>query len=193
MGTLGPRMYSRSILRSYVAELRRIGLFDQVRARASAGIVPWLDDARSAPGWLGPAFLDESLAMVGALRGRDAVREFSYQTTKEGGFKAMLEPIIQLSLSILGASPGSLFSRAETMASVVMRGIEMKWTPGGKASGTMRMRCEEPVQDLTWAAWEGVFLWGCELAGKVGTVSAARAAPDGRSCEINVSWERKVK
>jgi len=193
MENIGPRSYGRSVLRGYLTELRRAELYDQVRARASGELATCMDDPRGVPAWLGPATLDELLAIVGGLRGRDAVGELSYHTMKRGGFKSVLEPIIHLSLSVLGVSPGSLFSRAETMVSVVMRGIEMKWTPGGRASGTMRMRCETPVPEMSWAAWEGVFRWACELAGNRGTVSHARPAPDGRSCEVDVSWEPETK
>jgi len=189
MEKIGPRSYGRSVLRGYVAEMRRAGLYDQVRARASAELATCMEDPRGVPAWLGPATLDELLAIVGGLRGRDAVGALSYHTMKGGGFKSVLDHFIHLSLSMLGANPGSLFSRADTMVSVVMRGIELKWTPGGKSSGTMRMRCETPVPELSWAAWEGVFLWACELAGTRGAVVAARPAPDGRSCEVEVSWE----
>jgi hypothetical protein len=191
MENVGPRSYSRSVLRGYVTELRRAGLYDQVRARASAELATCMEDPHGVPAWLGPATLDELLGIVGGLRGRDGVGALSYDTMKGGGFKSVLEPIIQLSLATLGASPGSLFSRAETMVSVVMRGIELKWTPGGKSSGTVRMRCETPVPELSWAAWEGVCLWTCELAGTRGAVAAARPAPDGRSCEVDVSWEQR--
>ncbi len=51
------------------------------------------------------------------------------------------------------------------------------------------MRCDEPVKELSWVAWEGVCRWVCELAGTRGTVAPARPAADGRSCEIDVSWE----
>jgi hypothetical protein len=193
MDPLGPRKYTRSVLRSYIAELRRLGILDEARARASPEVLPLLDKAGRAPSWIGPEAIDEVLALVGTLRGRDAVREFSYQTMKGGGFLSMLEPLIHLSLSMLGASPASLFSRAGTMVSVVMHGIEMKWTPGTEASGTMRMRCEEPVPELTWAAWEGVLLWAFDLSGTPGTVAAARPSPDGGSCEVDVSWEQKAK
>jgi hypothetical protein len=194
MDPLGPRKYTRSVLRSYIAELRRLGILDEARARASPEVLPLLDKAGRAPSWIGPEAIDEALAVVGTPpRGRDAVREFSYQTMKEGGFPSMLEPLIHLSLSMLGASPASLFTRAQTMVSVVMRGIEMKWIPGGEASGAIRMRCEEPVPELTWAAWEGVFLWAFDLSGTHGTVAAARPSSDRRTCEVDVSWEQKAK
>lgn len=165
-----------------------MGLFDAVRAGASETLLPLLDDPGSAPTWLEPAALDEMLALIGGLRGREMIRELGYHNAKGGGFKAVLEPIIQLTLSMLGASPGSLFSRAQTLASVVAKGIEMKWSPEGKNSGTIRLRCDDPVRELSWAAWEGVCLYVCELAGMAGTVAAARPSADGRSCEIQVGW-----
>jgi hypothetical protein len=183
-------MYSRSVLRGYVGELRRLELFDEVRARASEDLAACMDDPAAVPGWLGPATFDELLEIAGALRGREAVVEISHHAVRGGGFKAVLEPIIHLSMSILGAGPAALLSRANTMASVVLRGIELEWAPSGESSGTMRLRCETPVGEMTWAAWEGVFHWLCELAGARGTIATTRTAPDGRSHEANLSWER---
>jgi hypothetical protein len=194
MDPLGPRRYTRSVLRSYIAELRRLGIFAEARARVSPEVLPLLDDPGRAPKWIGPEAIDEVLAVVGTPpRGREAAREFSYQTMKEGGFPSVLEPLIHLSLSMLGVSPASLFTRAQTMASVVVRGIELKWTSGTEASGTMHMRCDEPLPELTWAAWEGVLLWAFELAATQGIVAAARPSPDRRTCELDVSWEQKAK
>jgi hypothetical protein len=189
MDKLGPRMYSRSVLRGYVGELRRLEFFDEVRPRASEELAARMDDPGGAPGWVGPATLDELLEIVGALRGREAVVEISHHAMRGGGFRAVLEPIIHLALSILNAGPESLLSRANAMASVILRGIEMKWAPSGESSGTMRLRCDTPVGELTWAAWEGVFRWLCELAGARGTVGETRILDDGRCYEAVVSWK----
>ena len=192
MERLGPRGYRRSVFQSYVDETRRSGFFDEVRARASADLATGLDNPASTDAWLGPAYIDELLSIVAALRGRDGVRELSYQSVKRGGFGAVIEPIIQVSASILGAGPGSIFSRAQTMMSVVTRGFEARWSATSAGGGTLYLRCELPVKEFIWVAWEGVALWGCDLARVRGLVAPARASPDGRSCEIDVSWEPKA-
>ena len=184
----GPRSYSRSFLRGYVAELRRIKLFDEVRAGASPRLASLLDDPEMAPSWMDPEPLDEILVAVATLRGRDACRELGRQVMKSNAFLTVLEPIIHLAMSITGGGPSALFSRAQMMASVKARGIETLWKSTGPASGTMRIRSQGPMLDWSWAAWEGSLAYGLEFAGVKGSVSRARPAPDGRSCEIDVSW-----
>jgi hypothetical protein len=193
MQRLGPRGYRRSVFQSLGDELRRSGLFDEVRSRASVDLASGLDNPASADPWLGPAYIDELFSIVAALRGPDGVRELNYQSAKRGGFRAVLEPIIQVSASILGVGPGSIFARAETMMSVITRGFEARWSPTSASSGTLRLRCEDPVMELIWTGWEGIALWGCELAGARGTVARARPSADGRSCEIDISWEKESR
>jgi hypothetical protein len=77
------------------------------------------------------------------------------------------------------------------MASVSTRGLEIKWVETGSSSGTIHIRASEPTPDLAWAAWEGIFVYGLEVARAKGTVARARTAPDGKSCEVDVSWEQR--
>jgi hypothetical protein len=181
--------YRGSILRGYVAEVRRMGIFDELRARSSPALELLLNDPHGFPHWVESGPLHELISTVGELRGREGVRQLGYGTTKHGGFTSVLEPIIHLSLRMLGGGPSSLLSRSQLMASVISRGVEMKWVPTSPTSGTMKMRCEAPMNDLSWAVWEGSILYGVELAGAMGTVEPARRGDDGKSCEIDVRWD----
>lgn len=181
-------MFSRSILRGYVAEIRRLGIFDEVRASASQELLPLLVDPRRAPAWLPVALLDETIAAVGALRGRAAVREMGLRAMKDGGLATVLEPIIHLTLAVLGGNPASLFARAQMMASVIARGVAVSWTPGRGTTGMVAIQCGARVPELSWAPWEGAFLYPYDLTGSRGEVAQARPAADGRSAEIDVSW-----
>lgn len=193
MDPLGRRSFSRSVFRSFVDELRRTGIFDQVRAQSSATLAPLLDDPRRGPGWIDAAPFDEIGAAVCALRGRDSVRALGYHLMKSGGVVAMLEPIIHLSLAVLGGDPASLLSKAHLMASVFSRGSELSWVPSTPAAGSMRIRCDEALPELSWAPWEGTFMYGFDLTGTRGEIAQARPAADQRSCEIEVRWTRKTK
>lgn len=191
MASLGPRSYGRSILRGFVAELRHTGIFEEVRARASRDLALLLADPRRAPAWVPVAPLDEICALVAALRGREAVREMGYHTMSDGGLAAVLAPLIQVSLSLLGRSPAALFSRAQQLASAATRGVEIAWTPEGESGGRMQVRSEEVVPELSWAPWEGGLLYLCELGRARGSVAQAVPAADGRSCTIDVRWEQQ--
>jgi hypothetical protein len=193
MDPLGPRRYTRTVLRGYVAELHRLGILDAACARAPPEILPLLENPGRAPSWLGPEAIDEVLKAVDTLRGREAVRELGYHLVKHRGLASVLEPFVHLSLILTGGSPGSLFSRLPVMASLGSRGLEVKWASTGPASGTIHIRCDGPVQDLVWAAWEGMFTYVLELGRRQGTVARARVAPDEKSCEVDVSWEPKAK
>lgn len=183
----GQRSFKRSVFSSYVNELRRTGLFDEVRAAASPQLAALLDNPRSAPPWIDPPPIEELTAAVHARRGREGVRDLGYQVMKNG-FTAIFEPIIHLSLTLLGTSPASLLSRAPLMLSITSRGVEMNWLPTGPSGGTMEVRCAERVPAINWIPWEGTLAYALELAGFPGTVGESRPAADGHSCEIDVSW-----
>jgi hypothetical protein len=192
MDKLGPRQYTRSVLRGYVAELHRLGIFDATLASAPPEIAALLEKPGRAPPWLGPEAIDVVLTAVDKFRGREAVRELGYHLMKHRGFASVLEPFIQLSLALTRGGPGSLFPRLPAIVSVSTRGLEMRWVPAGPLNGTVHIRCDDPTLDLVWAAWEGIFVYGLELGGSKGTVARARAAPDGKSCEVDVIWEPRA-
>ncbi len=192
MDPLGPRRYTRSVLRGYVAELHRLGIFDATFAGAPPEIAPLLENPGRAPSWLGPEAIDVVLTAVDKFRGREAVRDLGYHLVKHRGLASVLEPFIELSLTLTGRGPGSLFSRLPAIASVGSRGLEVRWVPASPMTGTIHIRCDDPVLDLVWAAWEGMFMYGLELGGRKGTVARARTAADGKSCEVDVSWEPRA-
>jgi hypothetical protein len=96
MVELGPRRYTRTVLRGYVAELHRLGIFDAACARAPPEILPLLENPGRAPSWLGPEAIDEVLKAVDTLRGREAVRELGYHLVKHRGLASVLEPFVHL-------------------------------------------------------------------------------------------------
>ena len=181
------------MLRGYVAELGRLGILDQARAQASPEVLPLLEKPERAPSWIGSEAIDEMLLVVGALRGRETAREIGYHMAKDHGFAAALAPVIHVALSIMGGDPGALFSRLPIMTSLSTKGLEVSWVATAPSSGTVRIRASDPTPDLAWAAWEGIFVYGLELASAEGTVARARTAPDGKSCEVDVSWEPRKR
>lgn len=190
MNPSGPRSFSRSVFDAHVVDLRRTGLFDGVRAIASDGMKALLDNPRSAAPWVGGPVFDELNELVFRLGGRAALRDLVCNAVHSGLVK-VLEPLIQLSLKFLGGTPASLFSRADLLVAVNSRNVRMRWTPTSPVSGVMQVLCGEQVPPVTWIAWEGVFKSMLELAGATGTIGEARAAPDGRGCEIDLSWTVK--
>ena len=187
---LPPRSFKRSLFTSYLDVLQRTGLLVRVRAGAGAELAALLDRPRGAGPWMPGATFDELNAALEALAGREAVRQLGLNVMKRD-FTLVLEPIIHLSLSLLGASPASLFSRAHLMLAVISHGVEMKWTPAGRSGGTMQVVCGDAVPSISWAAWEGCFLYILELAAATGTVCEARSAADGRGCAVDVAWTAK--
>lgn len=183
------RRLKSSVFRSYVKELERIGALAEVRAGASPTLAALLDEPRAVSGWMDPAPFEEITALLLKLRGREAVRTLGYQVMKTG-FTAVFEPVFHVALALAGGA-GSLFSRAEMLASIVSDGVEMRWAPSGPNGGTMRLRCAEPLPPASWIPWEGCYVYGLEVAKTEGKVSEARPSADGRTCEIDVSWKER--
>jgi len=187
------RTFRRSTLRGYLAEIERLGLMGEILQRVSPEVADLLRAPDKAPPWVPGARLDEILIALVALRGREAARELGYRLIKGGTLEAVLAPIISVSLMFLGGGPASLLSRAQAMASVISRGIELRWERSGPSAGTMKIVTDEPMPDSSWAAWEGAMSVAFELTNTVGEISPARPAPDDRCGEVRISWKAAGK
>jgi hypothetical protein len=172
-----------------VAEIERLELMGEILQRVSPEVADLLRAPDKAPAWVAGSRLDDILIALVALRGREAARELGYRLIKGGALEAVLAPIISVSMMFLGGDPASLLSRGQVMASVISRGIELRWERSGPSAGTIKIVTEEPMPDSSWAAWEGAMSVAFELTGTVGEVSPARPAPDDRCGEVRISWK----
>jgi hypothetical protein len=183
------RAFSRSVLRAHVHELDSSRLFETVRAGASDALAALLDDPRHAPDWLDGATFDELNACVYRLVGRDGLRKL-LAGTMQWGLARAIEPIIHFVFKFIGKTPATLFSRTDSLLAISVRGVRMRWAASSASSGTIHVACKEPVPPVSWVAWEGIFGYIITLAGATGTVDDARPGDDGKSCEIDVHWDR---
>jgi hypothetical protein len=185
-----PRFFSRRILRGYTKELARLGLLDDVVRGASPELSSLLGNPGLAPAWVRGGLLDELLRAVESRRGREAARALGLEMMKSGGLTEVLTPIIRFSLEFVGKTPAALFANVQGLASVISRGTKLTWIAREGSAGTIRLRSEEPVPEVSWAPWEGAFSYAFHLTGTSGTVERARPGADGCSCEIGVAWEQ---
>ena len=177
------------MVRGLNAEIRRLELETQVRARLSPASGVVLDtSAHRLKAWYPASVSDEFLDAVKDLRSRDTVRTMGHEVMKNG-IGLVLAPLLDLWLQFAEVGPAALLSRVHIAAPLVLRGMGFEWVPGDARRGVMILRCEDCMRDSTWALWEGVLHYAFDLTHVKGTVSPARPAGDGRSAEIDVSWE----
>jgi hypothetical protein len=189
MDSLVPRRFRRGVFRGYVEELKHQGTFDAVRAGASPALVAALDDPLGLPSWIDHSLIEEALKGVFRLGGRNAVRDLGHSVMQRR-FGTVLEPIVHVALRLFHGGPAALYARANLMLAVSTQGIAMEWVASGPTSGTMHIRCGEPMPELGCISWEGALACGLELANARGLVAEGRRSADGKSCEVDVSWER---
>jgi hypothetical protein len=183
------RTFRRSVLRGYISELERLGVKGEIHERVPPEVALLLEQPQEAPSWVPALVLDEILIALVALRGREAARELGYRLMKGGRLEAVFAPIVSVALNFLGSSPAALLSRAQTMASVISQGIQLRWERTSENTGVIRICTEKSMPDSSWAAWEGAFLYAFELTGTLGEVSPSRPAPDDRCGETLISWK----
>ncbi len=188
----GQRLFSRTILRSYARQLDSRARLDDIISAASPELSSFLRDLDAAPAWISAAVFGELLQEVERRHGRSAVRELGIDLMKSSGLAQVLTPIIRFSLEFEGNTPAALFANIEGMASVVSRGLTFRWIPGHGPTGTISLRCEEPIAEVCWAPWEGAFSYAFDLTGTSGTVARARPDDDGCGCEIAVAWNAEA-
>lgn len=185
---LGPRLFSRTILRGYASQLAQAGLLSDVLNDASIELAAVLLDPNRAPAWVDGALFDELHGAVARCRGREAVWGLGLEMMKSGGLAAVLTPIIRFALEFVGKRPDALFANLQSLASVISKGTELTWVSSDNSAGTIRIRSDEPVPDVSWASWEGAFSYAFDLTETKGSVQRARPGADGCSCEIRVEW-----
>jgi hypothetical protein len=181
------RLHNRSVVRNYVAELKAAGLFEAVNAALPARARETIAMGRAMPPWVDSGVVDELFTALAAVAGRDSVRDLGRSTMKRG-LGLTLSPVVSFILSQVGADPGSLLSRADSLNSLVTQGLHIEWKPGTQG-GVVEMTACEPVPEIYWAVWEGALSTGFDLTRTTGVVHAAQPAADGRSCQFHVTWE----
>jgi len=180
-------MHRRSLVRSYLAELRSEGLLEQVTAALPERARATLSLGREMPQWVESALVDEVFAAVANLKGREAVRLLGRNAMMKRSLGTTVAPVVSFVLEFIGADPGSLFSRAESMTSLVTQGLRIVWTRKDHG-GELEFRACEPPLDIYWAVWEGTLETAFALTRTEGVVHGPRCEPDRRTCRFDVTW-----
>jgi hypothetical protein len=173
-----------------VKDLERQGLLGQIRSSLSDATRQAIDSGNAAPRWIDGSVFDDLLCRLVSSAGREAAFGLGHRAMHGGAVGVALQPLISFVLSHW-ADPAALFARANGMAAIVSQGTLVSWTPKGERRGTLRLQCEEPVPDASWAAWEGALSYAFDLTGTSGAIGPTRILDAGKSCEAEVTWSPK--
>src|SRR5262249_58932947 len=128
---------------------------------------------------------NEPMVVLAALRGREAVRALGHRVAS-GKIGSVMRPLLTSTLLLFGGTPATLFSRLDTLTSVMLRGLKFSWASTSPNGGTVTIVYPYPADTALYAVWEGVFHIGFDLTKVSGTIREVRLLDGGKRGEIDV-------
>lgn len=97
---------------------------------------------------------------------------------------SVLAPVVQMALSLFGATPPSIFGNLERFYSIPVRGMSFAWESTGERTGVVTARAVAPVS--IWHVTRGNLREAFALCGVDGDVAAPEPIADG--ARYRVRW-----
>jgi hypothetical protein len=180
-----------AVVRAYLEEIRSMGALDAVRGQLSPGAAKLADKPPLPVSWIEVRLAHEPLVVLRQQRGRDEVRAFARRVAT-GQIGTMIRPLLSSTLRFFGGTPASLFSRLDTMTSIMLRGVKFEWVATAPSAGTVGIEYPYPVDPALFATWEGMLHVAYDLAKVPGTVGEARVHAGGHRGDIDVAWSAEA-
>ena len=175
---------------AYVEKLRERRALDAVLDRVVAETRPLLVHPPALSEWLPLRHNVNLFVAYEAFAGADAVRSLAYDATRDL-IADQLRPVVELALSTFGASPATIFARADLLLRFSIRGQKVTYAGWGGTGGAIEFRVLglRPPR-VFYEAWAGLVLYVIELCGKTGTarVTATHNEGDDGIGKVLVSW-----
>lgn len=166
--------------------LEKRELLDQVLSRLTPEVAAVLTDPYSAKWHDGNALLAIWQA-VRALRGLEAVETLNHEIVRDS-LGPVLGPVLKMATLLAGASPATLFSRLDQLASAGSRGSTHTWAKESDTSGTLTIRYPSPQPlELMEAIWRGIFRVTRDLLGTPVIIDSVTEAP-GHAFVFRIRW-----
>jgi len=176
-----------AVVRAYLADLRSMGELEAIRPKLAGDAAKMVDKPPLPVSWVEIRVAHEPLVVLAGLKGRDEVRKLGHRVAK-GQLGTLFRPLLTSTLKLFGGTPASLYSRMDTITSVMLRGVKFAWAASGPSQGMVSIEHPYPVHDALFATWEGMLQFAYDLVETTGTVSRARIGPDGKRGELDVRW-----
>jgi hypothetical protein len=177
-----------SVLRGYVAQLEKGGQIGAVRARVRASTRALMDAPPPVTQWIDAGALEDLYEALGALEGAAGVRRM----VREGILSSILpyvRPILQGILRVFGATPASLYSRADLAIRSTLQGVSVQFTPRPENAGEVVVRyLAHRAPPMAFAAWQGTLEVGFFLCGTTGAVRLVEVIDGGAAARFDVRW-----
>jgi hypothetical protein len=171
-----------------IKELKRRGLYEQVRAGVSDSTREVLDHVVERAYHPGTA-LDETLHVLQGLRGAEVVEEVMYEVTR-GSFTGVVGPLAKLFLTVAGNGPQTLLARFQMLAGAGVRGYTCAWTQTGPTSGVLSITGERVVPGSAEHIWKGTVSYLLAFAEVKGEVKILPRRDEGHTVVLEVSWRK---
>ena len=117
----------------------------------------------------------------------EAVETLNHEIVRDS-LGPVLGPVLKMATLLAGASPATLFSRLDQLASAGSRGSTHTWAKESDTSGTLTIRYPSPQPlALMEAIWRGIFRVTRDLLGTPVIIDSVTEAP-GHAFVFRIRW-----
>jgi len=187
MRSPGASLAKGTVLRGYLAQLRRRGWLDAVIGAASQETAELLREPPMATTWIDGAVLEEIYSIVAERFGADAVRSL-VRDAIAASVSVPVMPIVRGILRVFGVRPDVIFERLDLVFRTSLSGLTFRYSKDGPRSGVVEVAyvAHRPPA-IAFVAWEATLAYGFELSATTGVVRLDEVE-GGRIARFSVSW-----
>ncbi len=181
-----PLEVASSSLTGLSKALVRAGLLDEVLAALPEPARAAMKAPNEQRWWPGSMFSEINRVII-RLRGMEVYEQICNDLVRRG-LGPIAEPLVKVTVALLGATPGLLLSRMGSLAGVSMKGPTFEWKAADKNHGTLTVKYLAPIDaPPIVAGWKATFQYLFELS-KPGKLEKISVVDNSTTFVFEFSW-----
>lgn len=179
-------------------ETSAVYLSGMVKAARSAGLLDPLlprltDEARAAIAaphskrWHPSRVTTELTTALLETAGPIALEDLAFVVARDS-FGPIVGSMAKVALTIVGASPATLFTRLDQSIQTAARGVKVSWTPTDAKSGVIVVQYPVVPPRAVEITWRGAIRFAFHLVGVPGSIADAVRDANDTALRFGVSW-----
>jgi hypothetical protein len=144
-------------------------------------------DAPHRKSWVPGELIMELNTAIAKTSAPERVADVNYVMSKDS-ISRIVMPLLKVTMALFGRNPAAIFSKLYDVSTTSIRGVGIDWQLVGTSGGAYVIRYPIAVPAVTHHAWEGVFRFGFELAGREGRVAKSEFLDGDKTLRIELSW-----
>jgi hypothetical protein len=171
-------------LTGLAAQAKKRGLYEKALASCAPATREAFENPHSKR-WHPGAVLSDFSDHLLASSDPKTFETMNYDMARES-FGPILRPMVQVTMTLTGRSPGTLFGRMQASIGSAVKNVTSTWVPQGTNAGELGFHYPEAISPDAAHAWRGAIRFVAELSGQL--VRETKFAHDKGSFRFTLTW-----